>query len=125
MLRIFPIYYAVLAAYCLLVWKFEQDGVARETFFNNLPAFATFTANWFVNLDNARVIFYFAWSLAAEEQFYLVWPLIERFARGRWPLVAAVGVLAVTQIVAWLAGDLARAQLGMRILTSIPAAILL
>lgn len=124
MLRIFPVYYAVLAAYCLLVWKLEKDGVARETFFNNLPAFATFTANWFVNLDNARVIFYFAWSLAAEEQFYLVWPFIERFTRGKWPLVIAVGVLVATQAVAWAAGDLARTQLGLRIITSVPAAIL-
>ncbi len=125
MLRIFPVYYAVLAAYCVLVWKLEKDGVARETFFNNVPAFATFTANWFVNLDNARVIFYFAWSLAAEEQFYVVWPFIERFARGRWPLAVALSALVVTQIVAWLAGDLARAQLSLRILTSVPAAILL
>lgn len=125
MLRIFPVYYAVLAAYCLLVWKLEKDGVARETFFNNVPAFATFTANWFVNLDNARVIFYFAWSLAAEEQFYMVWPFIERFARGRWPLAAALGTLVVTQIAGWLAGDLARTQLGLRIVTSVPAAILL
>jgi peptidoglycan/LPS O-acetylase OafA/YrhL len=125
MLRIFPVYYAVLAAYCLLVWKLEKDGVARETFFNNLPAFATFTANWFVNLDNARVIFYFAWSLAAEEQFYVVWPFIERFVRGRWPLVVAVAVLVITQAVGFLAGDLARTHLSLRIITSVPAAIVL
>jgi peptidoglycan/LPS O-acetylase OafA/YrhL len=125
MLRIFPVYYAVLAAYCFLVWKLEKDGVARETFFNNLPAFATFTANWFVNLDNARVIFYFAWSLAAEEQFYLVWPFIERFVRGRWPLAVAATVLVATQAVGWLAGDLARTNLGLRIVTSVPAAIVL
>jgi peptidoglycan/LPS O-acetylase OafA/YrhL len=124
-LRIFPVYYAVLAMYCLLVWKLEKDGVAREIFFHNVPAFATFTANWFVDLDNARVIFYFAWSLAAEEQFYLVWPFVERFARGRWPLGLALGALVVTQAVAWLAGDLARAQLGLRIVTTVPAAILL
>lgn len=125
MLRIFPVYYAVLAAYCVLVWKLEKDGVARETFFNNVPAFATFTANWFVNLDNARVIFYFAWSLAAEEQFYLVWPFVERFVRGRWPVVVAIGLLVVSQGLAFLAGDLARAELGLRILTSVPAAILM
>jgi peptidoglycan/LPS O-acetylase OafA/YrhL len=125
MLRIFPVYYAVLAAYCLLVWKLEKDGVAREAFFNNLPAFATFTANWFVNLDNARVIFYFAWSLAAEEQFYVVWPFIERFVRGKWPLAVALAVLVITQAVGLLAGDLVRTQLGLRIIASVPAAIVL
>jgi peptidoglycan/LPS O-acetylase OafA/YrhL len=89
-----------------------------------LPAFATFTSNWLVDLENARVIFYFAWSLAAEEQFYLLWPFVERFARGRRPLLIAGGVLLVTQTVA-IAWPLAsRGALPLRVLTSVPAAIL-
>lgn len=125
MLRIFPVYYAVLAAYLMLVWRFENDPIARQTFFDNLPAFATFTANWFVDLDNARVIFYIAWSLAAEEQFYLLWPWIERFAQGRRPLALAIGGLIVTQATVFALGPIAREQLGWRIFTSVPAAILL
>jgi peptidoglycan/LPS O-acetylase OafA/YrhL len=123
-LRIFPVYYLALGLYVVLVALVEREPTARATFFGNIPAFATFTSNWFVDLENARVIFYFAWSLAAEEQFYLLWPLIERFARGRTPLLVAFGVVLVTQAVA-LAWPLAsRDVLPLRMLTSVPAAIL-
>lgn len=123
-LRIFPVYYLALSLYVVLVALVERDPAAREAFWGNLPAFATFTSNWFVDLENARVIFYFAWSLAAEEQFYLLWPLLERVGRGRTPLRIAIGVLLVTQAVA-LAWPLAsRGYLPLRMLTSVPAAIL-
>lgn len=74
-LRIFPLYYCVLALYVVLVYFFDRDSVAGRGFFNNLIYFITYTSNLFVQLDG-RVIFYFAWSLATEEQFYLIWPPI-------------------------------------------------
>lgn len=123
-LRIFPVYYLALALYVVLVALVERDPAARSTFWGNLPAFATFTSNWFVDLENARVIFYFAWSLAAEEQFYLLWPLVERFARGRRPLLIAGAVLLMTQAVAISWPLASRDQLPLRVLTSVPAAIL-
>jgi peptidoglycan/LPS O-acetylase OafA/YrhL len=70
-LRIFPLYYAVLLAYVVLVFLQERNTEVGAAFFSNLKYFATYTSNIFVPLDG-RVIFYFAWSLAAEEQFYLV-----------------------------------------------------
>ncbi len=79
-LRIFPLYYAVLLLYVALVPVMDQ-GPAGSEFFRNLPFFATYTSNWFVPFDESeRIIFYFAWSLATEEQFYLTWPWIERYA---------------------------------------------
>jgi peptidoglycan/LPS O-acetylase OafA/YrhL len=72
-LRIFPLYYTVLAIYVVLVFALERNTKAGQDFFANLVYFVTYTSNWFVALDG-RVIFYYAWSLAAEEQFYLVWP---------------------------------------------------
>lgn len=123
-LRIFPVYYLALALYVALVALAERDPAARSAFFGNLPAFATFTSNWFVDLESTRVIFYFAWSLAAEEQFYLLWPLAERFLRGSRPLWLAGGALLITQIVALTWPAESRATLPLRILTSVPAAIL-
>ena len=87
--RIFPLYYAVLATYCVLVWRTEH-GPDADAFWHNLPAFLTYTTNWVVDhrADGGRVIFLFAWSLAVEEQFYLVWPSVVRWIRGLAPIVA-------------------------------------
>ncbi|MFZ6658279.1 acyltransferase family protein [Undibacterium sp. TJN19] len=72
-LRIFPLYYGTLILYIVVVAVLERHTPTGQAFFSNLPYFATYTSNLFVPLDG-RVIFYFAWSLAAEEQFYLIWP---------------------------------------------------
>jgi peptidoglycan/LPS O-acetylase OafA/YrhL len=77
-LRIFPLYYAVLAAYVILVLATESDEGRRSEFFANLPYFLTYTSNFAVSLSAAGTIFYFAWSLAAEEQFYAAWPWAEK-----------------------------------------------
>ncbi len=74
-LRIFPLYYGVLLLYVALVTLLERDSVTGQAFYNNLIYFTTYTSNLFVPLDG-RVIFYFAWSVAAEEQFYLIWPTV-------------------------------------------------
>lgn len=84
-LRIFPLYYAVLGLYALLVALLEHNAAGR-LFFQNLPYYLTYTTNWFVDLKlnedgQRRVIFVFAWSLATEEQFYLFWPPIMKFCR--------------------------------------------
>ena len=75
MLRIFPLYYGVLLIYIIVVFLMERNSAVGQGFFNNIIYFATYTSNIFVPLDG-RVIFYFAWSLAAEEQFYIIWPLL-------------------------------------------------
>ncbi|HVJ23920.1 MAG TPA: acyltransferase [Burkholderiales bacterium] len=100
-LRIFPLYYTVVALYALTVFLFERHSPAGQAFFGNLPFFLTYTSNWFIQLDG-RVIFYFAWSLATEQQFYLVWPAIEK-ALGAMAIPLVVGsILLVRQAVeAW------------------------
>ncbi|BAJ01539.1 acyltransferase family protein [Shewanella violacea] len=78
-LRIFPLYYAVLLVYICLVLVLEPETRAGTAFLDNLKYFATYTSNVFVPfVAEERIIFFFAWSLAAEEQFYLIWPSIER-----------------------------------------------
>lgn len=76
-LRIFPLYFAVLGLYVVLVALTRHGSAEGAQFFDNLPAYATYTSNWFVQGSVARdAIFYHAWSLATEEQFYLVWPAL-------------------------------------------------
>ncbi|WP_232537577.1 acyltransferase family protein [Cystobacter fuscus] len=118
-LRIFPLYYAVLGLYTLLVVFLEKDVQARMDFLHNLPAFLTYTSNWFVSLEG-RVIFYFAWSLATEEQFYLLWPPVMRYARAAGALAFMSGVLALSLLapLAVRAGYIDTHVLWGRILTS-------
>jgi peptidoglycan/LPS O-acetylase OafA/YrhL len=94
-LRIFPLYYSVLLLYVALVFFMERGTADGEEFFKNLPAYATYTSNWFVDLKGERVIFYFAWSLATEEQFYLVWPWIEKYLNFWGPVVFMIAMLAI------------------------------
>jgi peptidoglycan/LPS O-acetylase OafA/YrhL len=124
-LRIFPLYYTVLALYAVLVAALDRSP-AGSAFFENLPAYLTYTANWFVAQHGPRVVFYFAWSLATEEQFYLVWPVVIRFAR-RWA-PAVMGLLLVAGEVTLLAISrhaLPRDALWVRVLASIAAPICL
>lgn len=101
-LRIFPLYYAVMLLYVVLVAVLERHTPAGREFFGNLIYFATYTSNIFVELEG-RVIFYFAWSLATEEQFYLVWPpvlslIVHRKSRAVALLTTMLVVLVVDQL---------------------------
>ncbi|WP_254507318.1 acyltransferase family protein [Anatilimnocola floriformis] len=113
-LRIFPLYYVVLLLYLALVLVMgqlrpEKFAATRDLFLSNLPAFVTYTSDWFVlpyaDLYRARgvgVVFVLSWSLAVEEQFYLVWPSIERIG-WRWLSIVVAGLLIATDItVTWL-----------------------
>jgi peptidoglycan/LPS O-acetylase OafA/YrhL len=124
-LRIFPLYYAVVALYVVAVSAMERNTDVGRQFFENLPFYLTYTSNWFVALDG-RVIFYFAWSLAAEEQFYLVWPTIEKMLRGWRPVVLLAGLLLFRTLVesAVAAGRLPGDNLAIVILLSVSPAIL-
>lgn len=123
-LRIFPLYYAVLAVYCLLTFLTMRDTPKAAQFWDNLPSFVTYTSNWFVDLADGGVTFYFAWSLATEEQFYLLWPpaLLLTLAGPRWlPIAAAFALLAI-QV---LASSADHANLLMTVAASLSPAILL
>ncbi|MEI7657128.1 MAG: acyltransferase [Phycisphaerae bacterium] len=109
-LRIFPLYYAVLGLYTALVLLFERNA-AGDLFLRNLPFYLTYTNNWFVDLapdadGRRRVIFIFAWTLATEEQFYMLWPpLLCLLGRAR-AAAALAGVVAVTLWALWTWGPL-------------------
>ncbi|MBL8013569.1 MAG: acyltransferase [Candidatus Omnitrophica bacterium] len=72
--RIFPLYYTVLVVTVFILPFTASSLAAKKEFIDNLPFFFTYTSNWFV--FNNAAIFGIAWTLATEEQFYLVWPHI-------------------------------------------------
>ncbi|WP_425174608.1 acyltransferase family protein [Mycobacterium sp.] len=129
-LRIFPLYYATLAVYVALVAATRRHTPEGIQFFHHLPAFVTYTSNWFVDLAQGNSVpFYFAWSLATEEQFYLLWPpvlvatLSITTGKRIWPSLAALAVLVVISRAFSVAAD--TAVLPWRIPASLALPILL
>ncbi|HEY0007115.1 MAG TPA: acyltransferase [Tepidisphaeraceae bacterium] len=103
-LRIFPVYYALIA--CLTVAFFLKSGSAQAGyFFRELPYHLTYLSNFVLTSS----VLFFTWSLASEEQFYLVWPPIERWFP--WAVFPAlIVILAINQGInfgffdAWIGG---------------------
>jgi peptidoglycan/LPS O-acetylase OafA/YrhL len=125
-LRIFPLYYAIVFFYIVLVYFFEDDALVRGAFFDNVPYYLSYTSNWFVKLDEGRIIFYFAWSMATEEQFYLLWPFVVRAFKGPWgPVAFMSGMLVVGLFAGWgvSTGFLDAHHLWVRILASISISV--
>jgi peptidoglycan/LPS O-acetylase OafA/YrhL len=126
--RIFPLYYAILALYVVLVIVVEKQSAVSYQFRGNIPYFLTYTSNWFVSLDSDRIVFFFAWSLATEEQFYLFWPWVIKAGAGAGSAVATMlGLLMLHYGVEFAAanGALAPSSLFTRVLMSVSPAICL
>lgn len=73
--RILPAFYAVLALGWLLEPQIRRDWLWHATYLSNHYVIAL--GHW------PRAISH-AWSLAVEEQFYLVWPWVVLFVPDRW-----------------------------------------
>ena len=74
-LRIFPLYFSYLLL--LSTWMLLQhSGTTKAVqFFRALPFYATYTSNRMPS-EYHEPAFSRSWSLAVEEQFYLVWPTL-------------------------------------------------
>ncbi|MBN2576999.1 MAG: acyltransferase [Deltaproteobacteria bacterium] len=95
-LRIFPVYYLFIGILALLLaMSGRPDPVARDSFFWHL-AYLTNFRSFFAGMDNIRQAHF--WSLAVEEHFYLLAPLVVLLARPRTlagllaSIIAAVAV---------------------------------
>lgn len=91
-LRIWPVYFLALASILII-----NPFVPTPFPLNGLPYYLTFLQNtpyyWTDSVPPFHWYFLHTWSLAIEEQFYLVWPFVVRWA-GRWRLVPLTLVLA-------------------------------
>src|SRR6187402_354046 len=89
-LRIFPLFYFVLAAAAVL-----NIGPVRDTLVWHVSYLSNFyfylRGDWHGSVSHL-------WSLAVEEQFYLVWPWLLLCAPARWLRPAIVAMIAVAPV---------------------------
>ena len=102
-LRIFPLYYAFLAVAAVVFAVsgspegFDQDWQYLVTYTHNLARLQSGDVHTFVHF----------WSLAVEEQFYLVWPVLIFLLSPSALRKTALAILVAVPLLRWLAGDMA------------------
>jgi peptidoglycan/LPS O-acetylase OafA/YrhL len=78
-LRIFPLYYLALVLFLILIPNLGPDILSLDYYVRNQIWFWSYLQNWLFIFypppNNIAALNHF-WSLAVEEQFYLIWPFI-------------------------------------------------
>jgi peptidoglycan/LPS O-acetylase OafA/YrhL len=90
--RIFPVAYLLLATYCVALFVSRKFGITRfDSWLLAGPhppvlSFATFTQSWWIAIGgyNGPRWMGITWSLAIEEQFYLLFPFAVYFLPRKW-----------------------------------------
>lgn len=94
-LRIFPIYYLVIGLLFLVaVATYSHSHRTWETYKWSLPVFMIYAQDL---IPISLGLMYHTWSLAMEEQFYLLWPSVERFANASVVVPIAVVLIVISQ----------------------------
>lgn len=95
-LRLVPAYYLLLFGLLGAYVIFKPGDPDTKALVDGFPIYALYLSNWFEPGANNLSI---TWSLATEEQFYLIWPLVESFAAPIVMLVVWAAALIVNQLI--------------------------
>ena len=104
-LRIFPLYYVSLIIFLLILPRIKDFPLDFSFYVDHQWWFWTYLQNWFLifyDVGNTTTAIQHYWSLAVEEQFYLVWPFVIFLIRKPKILLAIAGLLLVGVICARL-----------------------
>jgi len=95
-LRIFPLYYLTLVIFLLILPAIKDFPLDFGFYIDHQWWFWTYLQNWFLifyDVGNTTTAIQHYWSLAVEEQFYLVWPLVIFLIKKPKILLAIAGLL--------------------------------
>ena len=95
-LRVFPLYYFVLALILFLMPRLDPDYVAEIP--KSLPYYLFYQQNWFHFMTSVKGTEHLSvtWSLAIEEQFYLLFPFLVFYTRKETLAKIAGAIIAVS-----------------------------
>jgi peptidoglycan/LPS O-acetylase OafA/YrhL len=119
-LRIWPAYYLLICCYLLvgvLVSIFGVPGLiaTAQQIFHTVQWAATYTSNAYIAFANTEdITISHSWSLALEEQFYLLWPLLLATGVTIATRTAIVAIVAMTAWRVWLTLHYPEGALAMR-----------
>jgi peptidoglycan/LPS O-acetylase OafA/YrhL len=102
-LRIWPLYFAALFTLSALTHFIPKVGLTRP---DALLAFVLFAGNWFIWVHGwfSQYPINPFWSISVEEQFYIVIPLIVRYARRRGLAIICLVLLAIAYVMIYRYG---------------------
>ena len=100
-LRIFPLYYLSLIIFLVVLPGIKGFPLDFDFYADHQWWYWTYLQNWFLifyDVGNTSTAIQHYWSLAVEEQFYIVWPLVIFFVRKPKLLLTIVGFLLLAVI---------------------------
>lgn len=107
-LRIFPIYYLSLFLCLVVIPLVSPRAFQLQYYRENIAWFLVFLQNWlyvFRPPHGSSMLFHF-WSLAVEEQFYIVWPgvilLIKNFKTLVWIIISLLIAVVIGRYLIWI-----------------------
>jgi peptidoglycan/LPS O-acetylase OafA/YrhL len=95
-LRIFPIYYLVIAILFLLaVTTYGHSTKTWDLYKWSFPVFLLYLQDL---IPISLGVLFHTWSLSMEEQFYLVWPTVERFFKRALVIPTLLVLIVISQL---------------------------
>ncbi len=98
-LRIWPLYFAFIGLGVVIGWF--QPSMSLSTGF--VLSFLLLTGNWYIGnfgMPNSPVSI--LWSISLEEQFYLLWPVLQHFLTRKWMCAVCIMLLPVGSYAVWI-----------------------